>query len=578
MVVRLCSGSWMFAHIVHRQTDNFRQLTISRVELEKSMSNRFREALESGEFVVTCELIPGRGANEPGQIKEYDAAVAIYNTGKVHAISITDNPGGNPAIAADTFADDLEKQGIPTLVHFTCKDKSRNQMQAQLYGMERRGLQNVLVMTGDYVYSGWNGRSRPVFDLDPVQAVGLVNDMNKGLIVPGPKGNSQEQPAHFYPGACVSPFKWTEAETITQYLKMEKKIMAGANFIISQLGYDARKMEELLLYVKEKGYDVPMIANIYIISAGTAKFMKGGNIPGGYMSDEFLSILVEEAKAEDKGKAARLLRAAKMVAIARGMGYDGVHIGGMGLTADIFNTILNTADQIQDQWRQWADEIHYGQPDGFYLYKPAVDVNGKKTGLNTTERAPLTEGYQDKPKLMKSYGLSRFFHHWVLTRDKRFYGTLRNTMERKEKKKGMHRHHGMEHMGKVVLYGCLDCGDCGLETTIYTCPMTQCPKCQRNGPCGGSADGYCEVYPKDKPNWRYCIHVKAYHRLKKYGELEKIDSYITPPNNWDFFETSGWSNYTHERDNAAHRQYLPTPELRPGAARDRRTGKDTDSK
>jgi methylenetetrahydrofolate reductase (NADPH) len=92
-----------------------------------------------------------------------------------------------------------------------------------------------------------------------------------------------------------------------------------------------------------------------------------------------------------------------------------------------------------------------------------------------------------------------------------------------------------------------------LEAAIYTCPMTQCPKCQRNGPCGGSTDSWCEVYPGQ----RYCIHYKAYHRLKKYHELYKIDSFITPPNNWDFYETSGWSNYTHERDNAAHRINLP---------------------
>jgi hypothetical protein len=56
--------------------------------------------------------------------------------------------------------------------------------------------------------------------------------------------------------------------------------------------------------------------------------------------------------------------------------------------------------------------------------------------------------------------------------------------------------------------------------------------------------------------------------LKKYGELSKMDSYITPPNNWDFYETSGWSNYTHERDNAAKRRYLPTPADRPKAARE----------
>jgi methylenetetrahydrofolate reductase (NADPH) len=528
------------------------------------MSHRLREALENGEFVVTCEMIPGRGAFEAAQIKEFEEAVGIYETGRVHAISITDNPGGNPALLADTFARDFYERGIETLVHFTCKDKSRNQMQSQLYSLEHQSLHNILVMTGDYQYSGWRGRSRPVFDLDPIQVLQLAGNMNRGLVVKTPRGETQEKAAHFYPGAVTSPFKWTEAETMTQYLKLEKKILAGARYIISQLGYDVRKMDELVKYIRERGYKVPLIANVYVISAGTARFMKGGNIPGGYMSDEFLEILTEEAKSEDTGKAARYLRAAKMVAIARGLGYAGVHIGGMGLNAQMVTAILDTANEIQENWRAWAQEICYGQPDGFYLYEPEVDSMGKSTGLNASARAfaPPLERRCERV-IMKGYGLSRFFHHWVLTQDRRFFKALSWVMDRRERKRGVHRRHGLEHLGKTLLYGCMDCGDCGLEAAVYTCPMTQCPKCQRNGPCGGSVDGWCEVYP----NERYCIHFKAYHRLKKFDELHKLDSFITPPNNWDYYETSGWSNYTHKRDNAAARQFLPSPDKRPEAAR-----------
>ena len=521
------------------------------------MSNRLKEALAAGEFAVTYEVIPGRGASESHQQKEFEEAVKIYASGRVHAVSITDNPGGNPALAADAFARDFEDQGVCTLVHFTCKDKSRNQMQAQLYAMQRQGLHNILVMTGDYQYSGWSGRSRPVFDLDPVQALALGRESNAGLVEKTPRGENVEQPTDFCMGAVVSPFKYTEAETLTQYLKMEKKIHAGAHFIITQLGYDVRKMEEVQMYLNSRGYKIPLVANVYVIGAGTAKFMNGGNIPGCYVSDEMVGVLQEEAKAEDKGKKGQYIRAAKMVAVARGMGFAGVHIGGMGLTREIFDFILDTADELQDQWREWAEEIHYGKPGGYYMYEPALDDKGKPTGLNAPELGSFSEKVTTR-KLMKSYGLSRFFHHWVLTPNKRFFGILKSTMDRRDRKKGLNRHHGLEHLGKSVMYGCMDCGDCGLETAIYTCPMTQCPKCQRNGPCGGSLDGWCEVYPDE----RYCIHFKAYHRLKKYGELEKLDSYITPPNNWDFYETSGWSNYTHERDNAANRVYLPEAEKR----------------
>jgi methylenetetrahydrofolate reductase (NADPH) len=512
-----------------------------------AMTNRFHNALTTEKFAVTCELIPGRGANEARQEALFSEAQALWETGRVDAISITDNPGGNPALLADAFACDLQELGITPLVHMTCKDRNRNQLQSQLYALDRAGIANILAMTGDAPVSGFKGQPRGSFDLDPIHLLQLIGNMNNGLEEQTPRGKVVEQGAHFFVGAVVSPFKWTEAETVTQYMKLRKKLVAGAQFIISQLGYDARKMEELVTYVRGSGYDTPLIANIFLITAPAARFMHKGGIAGGYMSDELLAQLEEEARSEDKGRAARLERAAQMVAIAKGVGYSGIHIGGAGLNAMTLLHILERAEELQAVWQELAKSHSYGQPGGFYLYQ-----RDPQTGLNTSEFAPRTELVKGS-KIMRSYGLSRFFHHVVLTKGRGLYPALKSIMDLKERKKGRHRNHALEHLGKTVLYGCLDCGDCGLEATIYTCPMAKCPKSQRNGPCGGSMNGWCEVYPNEK----YCIHFKAYQRLKKYGELHKIDSFITPPNNWDFFETSGWSNYTHDRDNASHREPLP---------------------
>lgn len=512
------------------------------------MENKFRQALEKGEFVVTCEMIPGRGANEDAQIHEIEEMKTIYGSGRIHAISITDNPSGNPAILADTVGIEFLNQGIIPLVHFTCKDRSRNQIQSQLYSLERRGVENILFMSGDYQNTGFNGLPRPVFDFDPVQAIQLAEAMNEGLEVVGPRSTTTEKPTHFFGGAVVNPFKYTEGEAITQYFKLERKLLAGAHFIISQIGYDARKMQELIMYTKDRGYTTPMIANIFLATKGSAKLMQNGTIAGCYVTDEFIETLEAESQAEDKGKAARYERAAKQIAVAKGLGYAGVHIGGMNISAEIVSGILNRADELTDQWESLIPDISFGKKDGYYLYKPASDASGPLAYLNSNELAERTERETHR-KVYKHYRLSRFFHHWVLTQNKRGYKILEKVMDWRERKKGLHRSHMIEHMGKMVLYGCLDCGDCGLEPCIYSCPMTACPKCQRNGPCGGSKDGWCEVFIGE----RYCIYYMAYHRLKKYNELYKLSSFTTPPNNWEFFETSGWSNYTHLRDNTARR-------------------------
>ena len=511
--------------------------------------NRFRQALEAGEFIITCESIPGRGGIEETQEKMLTEARELWATGRVHAISITDNPGGNPALLPDAFAQILINEGITPLVHLSCKDRNRNQFESQFYAMQRNGIENLLCMTGDYVNRGWNGRPRPVFDLDPVTLLQMVSAMNNGMGYPNPRGQVERTtPTNFFAGAVVSPFKWTEAEVMTQLSKLKKKVYAGAKFIISQVGYDARKMQEMLWLAKAEGIDVPMIANIYVLTAGAGALMNRGGIPGCDVSDELLAVLRKERdESDDKGLEARLVRAAKTIAIARGIGYAGVHIGGMGLSQKNVNHILDLAEEYYANWQDHVKDLLFAQKGCFWYYK-----EDPATGLNLPEPNPSEPARTDKA-VRGNYRLSRWFHHTVFVPGKPINRIFSSRERSLEEKKGRLRHHGLEHIGKVVLYDCMDCGDCGLYATAYTCPMTKCPKCQRNGPCGGSKDGWCEVFPGEQ----YCIWYKAYHRLKAYGDEGKLDDFIVPPNDWTHFQKSPWGAMCTGRDGYARREWLP---------------------
>lgn len=512
-------------------------------------------------------MIPGRGAFEAYQEEDHLKMRAIYETGLVHAISITDCPSGNPAISPPTVARRFKREGIPSIIHYTCKDRSRNMMQGELYSMQLRGLENLLIMSGDYQGSGFEGAGRPDFDLDPANALRLVSAMNEGLVYHGRNGDVRETPANFFPGAVVNPYKYREGESIPQYLKLEKKLICGAKFIIQQLGFDARKMQEQLLYVAERGYDVPMIANIFMLTKTAALMMRRGDIAGCYISDALLAELEREADlnaatpgyARDK----RIDRAAKQVAIARGLGYAGVHIGGVGLDATTVTEVLERSAAYEADWRSFIGELSFGKEGGYYVYKPELDGDGNPTGLNAREHAALDEDISGR-KLFKGFRSSKVFHKLFLTQKYDEHGDIIGrgcmngllawNMDRLDRKKGVNRAHGFEHVGKTFLYGCIDCGDCGLESVAYSCPMAMCPKSERNGPCGGSMDGYCEVYPPTKEGGtRFCVHYMAYHRLKRAGELDTYTSFITPPNDWTYWQRSAWSNYTHGRDNCAKR-------------------------
>ena len=158
-------------------------------QVETAQLGRYEHSLhDANTFSVTWELVPGRGAFEKGQQDLVDAAVKAAASGRIHALTITDNPGGDPALSAEMLGAEICRMGIEPLVHLTCKDKNRNQLESLLYGLERADVRNLLVMTGDYPKSGYGGAPKPVFDLDPVTLLGLISELNKGREVPKPGG------------------------------------------------------------------------------------------------------------------------------------------------------------------------------------------------------------------------------------------------------------------------------------------------------------------------------------------------------------------------------------------------------
>ena len=117
-----------------------------------------------------------------------------------------------------------------------------------------------------------------------------------------------------------------------------------------------------------------------------------------------------------------------------------------------------------------------------------------------------------------NYRLSRLVHSLAFTRDKGLYGAAAAALRRWDKKPGLlsRMAYRLEQALEAAMYGCQDCGDCSLPDCAYLCPRYACSKCGRNGPCGGSAEGRCELDDKE------CFWARVYERLKTYGESEKM--------------------------------------------------------
>ncbi|MEQ8202112.1 MAG: methylenetetrahydrofolate reductase C-terminal domain-containing protein, partial [Syntrophomonadaceae bacterium] len=453
------------------------------------MGNLFQDSLLNLDtFSVTWELVPGRGAREKAQIDALRSAEEAARDGLVHALTITDNPGGRPALSASFLGLEILQLGIEPLVHFTCKDKNRNQIESELYALDRAGVCNLLVMSGDYPTDGFKGRAKPVFDLDPVHVLEMAAAMNQGWKATTPQGQVVHQPSQFLAGAVVSPFKATEAELMVQYYKLQKKIAAGAGFVVTQLGYEARKFHEALQYIRNCDPGLPVIGNIYILPYGVARMMNANQLPGCVVTDPLLAWIDRERNHQDKGLEARLLRAAKMYAFMKGMGFDGVHLGGHNLKYEQVRYVIEKGEELTPDWLQIIPEFDFPQPDGFYYYE-----KDSATGLNTPAPVNRAGRPADYPVTL-NHRLMRLVHRLAFTPGKNLFPTAQRYYSHIDDPS----RHRWEHLVKVIGNDCQDCGDCALLDMAYLCPMSQCPKNQRNGACGGSRDGWCEVFPGKK--------------------------------------------------------------------------------
>jgi methylenetetrahydrofolate reductase (NADPH) len=506
--------------------------------MQAEKKSPFRQSLFApGQFTITLELVPSRGGHSREHDRTLELAERLARDPRIQAVSITENAGGQAALSPEVLGREIQKMELDVIVHFSSKDKNRNQMESLLFAWDRLGIRDLLVITGDYPQEGYQGCPKPVFDLGSVHVLDLISRMNQGNYGPD-RGRGVIRPTSFLMGVALSPFKRLESELLMQYAKLHRKAERGADYIITQVGYDARKFHELLQYLRHNGLNLPVLGNVFIPNLTVAGLMHTGKIPGCVITDALYAEIRREATGPDKGKQARLLRGAKLLAILKGLGYAGAHLGGPGLTYDNIDYLLTTADSLAGNWQELVPEMGYWHEDGFYLYE-----KDEKTGLNTDEPAPRAEGW---PGLQVNYRLARLVHNLAFTQEAPLYPLCKKISLALEGGGLDNSFTHLEHVTKFLLFGCQNCGDCTLGDLAFVCPQAGCAKYLLNGPCGGSRDGWCEVYPGKKR----CLYVRVYERLAPQGLAESMRHGFVPPRNWALNNTSSWLNFFRGLDHA----------------------------
>jgi methylenetetrahydrofolate reductase (NADPH) len=319
-----------------------------------------REMLAGNRFYYGAELVTTRGIVGP------DAPAPLADLGKtllddprIGWISITDNPGGAPMLPPDWLAGLLAPRRQRIVLHLTCKDMNRNGVEAAAWRYAAEGFPNLLAITGDYPTTGHGGLADPVFDLDSVGLISLLRSMNEGLQIPSRRGGVETLPkTDFFIGCVVSPFKRHERELVPQYFKLLRKLRAGAQWVIPQLGYDMRKFHEVKLFLQARGFGhVPIIGNVYLLTRPVAELFHSGKLAGCVVSDGLVEEARKQAAGPDKGRKFFRELAAKQLAVFKGLGFTAGYLGGIA-KAETFFEIIDLAESYgKDDWREFLKEI-----------------------------------------------------------------------------------------------------------------------------------------------------------------------------------------------------------------------------
>ncbi|MBT9149421.1 MAG: Bifunctional homocysteine S-methyltransferase/5,10-methylenetetrahydrofolate reductase [Dehalococcoidia bacterium] len=286
-----------------------------------------KEALDSGDFVVTSEVGPPKGTNIEEMLHHIDLL-----KDKVDGINATDNQSSVMRVSSLAVCHLAQESGAEAILQITCRDRNRMALESELLSANILGLHNVLCLTGDYVSVGDHPDAKPVFDFDSVHLIQAVRTMEQGKDT---AGNELNGAVKFCVGAIVTP----EANPIEpQLLKFEKKIRAGIDFVQTQAIYDLDNFKRFMQYARQ--FEVKILAGIILLtSVGMARYMNE-NVPGVVISEE----LIRELKSAPKGKvletgiaiAGRMIKQIKDESIC-----DGVHImaiGREGLVPQIMET------------------------------------------------------------------------------------------------------------------------------------------------------------------------------------------------------------------------------------------------
>jgi len=398
----------------------------------------------------------------------------------------------------------LYPESAEKLIHYSGKGRDIQDFVQFLHQAKSQGQKNLLLLTGDKLNNHQYGNEAPrTRYLESVNAV-------------------MEAKRHggFYIGVALNPFKYTDSEKEAQYLKLHKKIKAGADYIITQLGYDLSALQEAQDFLKRHQYSQKILACVMPLTLERAQFILKKKVAGIVIHPHLVEVLQQEKKEGNEHRVYR--RCALQILICKHSGFSGVHLSACHKPEE---------QELLEKYIEEYRNLDLQACISLWIMLWKIQT-GKEFIPDVNSKAKSFPA-----KHILKYKYLNFIH------DAFFQSKVSKAIGRTVFKSRLWKTPLVgkfllkaELLTKHIAVDCDSCGQCRLADTLYVCPET-CPKGLANGPCGGTHLDRCEFGDRE------CIHSVKVRLAEAVKQTHVLKENLITAVPIEVRGTSSWQNW-----------------------------------
>ena len=244
---------------------------ITAGEPERAITPREKSILDlvaEGKTVIVTELDPPKTL----PLEKFFAAAEALTRAGSDAITLADNSLAILRVSNFAVAAMLKQRGITPLLHLSCRDSNVIGLQSELLGMAAMGMRHVLALTGDPAKGGDHPDATSVYDVNSIGLLEIIRRLNEGYTQAGT--DLQARP-DLVAGCTFNP---NSRNLDAQVQKLERKIKAGARYVMTQPVFETRLVEETARRTSHFG--VPVFVGVWPLLNGRQALFLHNEVPG----------------------------------------------------------------------------------------------------------------------------------------------------------------------------------------------------------------------------------------------------------------------------------------------------------